>query len=195
MGTHNPSKLLPSNVAAESISIDSLSFTDLVSNDHQDLHHHHHHHQPNPTNQVTKQNPEFEFAITIPSSSSNAADLLISNGQLLQPPQAFAFHHSNHHHQPLISSPPHSSLGSLLLPHSSNGKKRSPSSVEKSRARKFEDGKGRSKSRNKDSESKNHSGRNNVFKSLMSPCRECQTSKTRRSIKAQTVPVDHVKIP
>lgn len=185
MDTRQGNKLI-SQVRADSMSMDSLSFSGLVSIQDQQSK------LPSPPKhyqyQVTKHDSEFEFKNTKANLNSavNAikftpADQLISNGHLQ--PQALAFQTT----QSFITKPPGSSR-SLLATHISS---EMPSGKTASPMRYRELGKA-SKHTNKQS-TVTRRGFGQKMKSFLSPCRECQTIKPD-AVKAQTVQGENFKI-
>ncbi|XP_058765209.1 uncharacterized protein LOC131638661 [Vicia villosa] len=180
----------PTKLVSDSISMDSLSFSGLVSIQDQQKNLH----SP-PTNQakqflVSKHDQEFEF--TNPKVNLNSpvnpikitpADQLISNGQLQLQPQAFAFQTT----QNLIVTPTSSSR-SLLAAHSGS----EMASGKTGSSMKYHELGKESKHTNKPN-TKKRTGFCQRMKSFLSPCRECRTAK-QGAVKAHTVQRENLKI-
>ncbi|XP_073225223.1 uncharacterized protein [Cicer arietinum] len=186
MDTRKGNKL-PSKLVSDSISMDSLSFSGLVSIQDQQPKF------PSPPNhakhyQVNKHDPEFEFTNSKANLNSvvnliklTPADQLISNGQLQ--PQAFAFQTT----PSLIPNPPGSSRPLLANHINSEMSSRKTGSTMKY----HELGKA-SKHTNKQSTTA-RTGFGQKMKSFLSPCKECRTIKPD-AVKAQTVQRESFKL-
>ncbi|XP_057430954.1 uncharacterized protein LOC130723833 [Lotus japonicus] len=188
MDTRQANKLT-SHVAADNISMDSLSFSDLVCVQDQ---------QPKfPSSnhakryQVSKHSSEFEFTTTKPNLNSavnrikiTSADQLISNGQLQ--PQALPFQTT----QCVIINRP-SSLSPLQATHIS-GKMPSGQTITATKYHEKLSKSSKHTTTNKQT-TVARTGFRQKMKSFLSPCRECQTIK-HDAVKAQTVPGEKIKI-
>ena len=173
---------------AENSSVDSLSFAGLLSTQDQKL-------QSPPTmsrHQTRKQHSDFAFCQTghgidaADPSKYPPADLLISNGRVI--PQAFVFHQKQ---RPQIdNNQPHwkgSSTARLAQ------RKRSASDKRGSK-----EGSNRQKknTRNHTKAEPNNTSRSglawNLFKSFVSPCRECKAVKP--AVKTKAMPRESFKL-
>lgn len=179
----------PTKLVSDSISMDSLSFSGLVSIQDQQKN------LPSPPKQakhfqVSKHDQEFEF--TNPKVNLNSpvspikitpADQLISNGQLQLQPQAFAFETT----QNLIVTPTSSSR-SLLASHISS----EMSSGKTGSSMKYHE-LGKAKKHTNKQNTMKRTGFCQKIMSFLSPCRECRTAK-QGAVKAQTVQRENLKI-
>lgn len=178
---------LTSHVVDDSITLDSLSFSDYVSIPDQQPK------SPSPNRarhyQVSKYDTEFEFTITKANFTSavnpiktTPADQLISNGQLQ--PQAVVIKTN----QSLITNPPGSSSLLLAATHSSSKMSSGKTGSTKKYHEKLNKA---SKHTNKES-TVTRTGFGQKMKSFLSPCRECRTIKPG-AVKAQTVSGENLK--
>lgn len=209
MDTRQGSKLTSNVAADDSISLDSLSFTGLVSV-HDQLPK-----LPSPNHQakhyrVSKHDPEFEFTSTkenfnsaVNSIKITPADQLISNGQLQ--PQAQAFQTT----QSLITNPPRSARSQALAFQTTRSLIASPpssrsllaihvssemSNGKTGSSMKYHEQLGKAgKHTNKQSTVTTRTWFGQKMKSFLSPCQECRTVKPG-AVKAQTVQRENFKI-
>lgn len=173
MGARSGNKF-SSHSSEDSISCDSLSFAGLVSQDQQQK-------SPSSTNQnkhhyqqVTKQDPDFEFSTIKPDFNNSAtspfritpADVLISNGQIK--PHAIVCQQSR---RPFVAKNAPMSLRSLLAVEDIR-------SININQTRKYHEqqlAKTRiHKSKEKTTETRSTWFGQKVFRSFLSPCRKCQ---------------------